>query len=103
MRDLDQLLKIQHGERNLKFGVNNLRKKKLCEIFMFEFNFNGRDRLFNKNVINGSNYSQVSSECCLISNFEARKFWCIFVLAILKTKPFSHHLSKCNFMQNLDF
>ena len=32
MHDLDQLLKIQHGERNLKFGVNNLRKKKnlLC-------------------------------------------------------------------------
>ena len=28
MRDLDQLLKIQHGERNLKFGVNKLRKKK---------------------------------------------------------------------------
>ena len=95
MRDLDQLLKIQHGERNL----TSVRKK----IFMFEFNFNSRDRLFNENVINGSNYSQVSSECCLISNVEARKFWCIFVLAILKTNPFSHHLSRCNFMQNLDF
>ena len=49
MRDLDQLLKIQHGERNL----TSVRKK----IFMFEFNFNSRDRLFNENVINGSNYS----------------------------------------------
>ena len=35
--------------------------------------------------------------------FDARKFWCIFVLAILKTNPFSHHLYKCNFIQNLDF
>ena len=32
-----------------------------------------------------------------------RKFWCIFVVAILKTNPFSHHLSKCNFIQNFDF
>ena len=44
------------------------------------------------------------SECCLISYFDARKFWCIFVLAILKTNPFSHHLYiKCNFIKNLDF
>ena len=41
------------------------------------------------------------SECCLISYFDARKFWRIFVLAILKTNPFSHHLSKCNFFQNI--
>ena len=40
---------------------------------------------------------------CLISYFEARKFSSIFVLAILKTNPFSHHLYKCNFIQNLDF
>ena len=45
----------------------------------------------------------VASECCLISYFDARKFWCTFVLAILKTNPFSHHLYKCNFIQNLDF
>ena len=31
------------------------------------------------------------------------KFWCIFILAILKTNPFSLHLYKCNFIQNLDF
>ena len=30
------------------------------------------------NVINDSNYSLVASECCLISYFEARKFWCQF-------------------------
>ena len=35
--------------------------------------------------------------------FDARKFCCVFFLAILKTKPFPHHLSKCNFIQNLDF
>ena len=34
---------------------------------------------------------------------DARKFWCIFVLAVLKTNPFSHHLSKCNFIQNWTF
>ena len=33
----------------------------------------------------------------------SRKIWCIFVLAILKTNPFSNHLYKCNFIQNLDF
>ena len=44
-----------------------------------------------------------TSECCLISYFEARKVWSIFVIAILKTDPFSHHLSKRNFIQNLDF
>ena len=27
----------------------------------------------------------------IISYFVARKFWCIFVLAILKTNPLSHH------------
>jgi len=27
----------------------------------------------------------VASECCLISYFDARRFWCIFVLAILET------------------
>ena len=27
----------------------------------------------------------------------------IFVIAVLKTNPFSHHLYKCNFIQNLDF
>ena len=37
-----------------------------------------------------SNYSSVASKCCLISYFDARKFWCIFVLAILKTNPFSY-------------
>ena len=62
-----------------------------------------RDRLFNENVRNDSNYSKVASEFCLISYFDARKFWCTFVLAILKTNPFSHHLYKCNFIQNLDF
>ena len=30
---------------------------------------------------------------CLISHFDARKFGGIFVFAILKTNPFSHHLS----------
>ena len=35
----------------------------------------------------------VASNCCLISYFDAGKFWCIFVHAILKTKPFSQHLS----------
>ena len=54
--------------------------------------------IFNKNVINDSNYSKVASECCLISYFVARKFCCIFVLAIVKTNPFSHHLSKSNFI-----
>ena len=39
----------------------------------------------------------------MISYFDARKFWCIFVLAILTTNPFSHHLSWCDFIQNLDF
>ena len=39
----------------------------------------------------------------LISYFDAGKFWSIFVLAILKTNPFSQHLSKFNFIQNLDF
>ena len=43
-------------------------------------------------------FYSLTSECCLISYFDARKFWCIFVLAILKTNPFSHHLYKCNFM-----
>ena len=43
-----------------------------------------------------------SVRSCLIPYFDARKFWCIFVLAIFKTNPFSHHLSKCNFIQNLD-
>ena len=39
----------------------------------------------------------------LISYFDARKFWCIFVLAISKTNPFFHHLFKYNFIQNFDF
>ena len=30
---------------------------------------------------------------CLVNAFDATKFWCIFFLAILKTNPFSHHLS----------
>ena len=62
-----------------------------------------RDRLFNKNVANDSNYSYVASECCLISYFDAKKFWCTLVLAILKTNLYSHHLYKCNFIQNMDF
>ena len=52
---------------------------------------------------NDSNYSLVASECCLISYFDVRKFWWIFVLAILKANSFSHHLYKCNFIQNLNF
>ena len=28
-----------------------------------------------------------------VNAFDARKFWCIFFLAILKTNPFSHQLS----------
>ena len=35
--------------------------------------------------------------------FDARKFWFIFFLAILKTNLFSHHLSKCNFILYFDF
>ena len=38
-----------------------------------------------------------------MSYFDARKFGGIFVLGILKTKPFSYHLKKGNFIQNLDF
>ena len=34
-----------------------------------------------------------------MSYFDARKFWCVFVPAILKTNPFSHHLSKYNFIK----
>ena len=48
-------------------------------------------------------FEYVASECCLISYFDAGKFWCIFVLAILKTSPFSHHLYKCNFIQDVVF
>ena len=46
-----------------------------------------------KNVINDSNYSQVASDCCLISYFDARKFESILVPAIFKINPFSHHLA----------
>ena len=38
-----------------------------------------------------------------MSFFDARKFRCIFFLAILKTNLFSHELSKCNFILNFDF
>ena len=68
------------------------------------FSLSDRYKIFiNKNVIDDSNVSFVASECCLISYFDAKKFWCTFVLAILKTNPFSQHLYKCNVIQNLDF
>ena len=38
-----------------------------------------------------------------MSYFDARKFGHIFVLAILKINPFSHHLYKSNFVQNWTF
>ena len=39
----------------------------------------------------------------LISYFDAKKDWCIFFLAILKTNLLSHNLSKRIFILNLNF
>ena len=58
------------------------------KIYFKPYIFNSRDRLFNKNVITDSNYSNVASERWLISYFDARKFWYIFVLAIFKLTRF---------------
>ena len=37
------------------------------------------------------------SECCLISYFDARRFWCIFVHAILKTRFLTTCISATSF------
>ena len=45
--------------------------------------------------VNSKYSKQQHNDAC-----HARKFWCIFVFAILETNCLSEHLSKCNLMQN---
>ena len=75
--------------------LHPIKYKEMLIIFMLYPNFTLRPLVVSNNAI--------ERVCCLISSFDARIFWCTFVLSILKTNLFSHHLYKCNFIQNLEF
>ena len=88
----DQPLKIQQQELK-KCGVWQIIPVKIKKTFcMFYSNkrqikmtFNSHDKWTNKHLPINSNYCKVSSQCCLISYFHARKFGCSFFYAILET------------------